>query len=460
MRIVLLALSLVMVSWAQEKPESMIRFSNEDQLTGTLESLSMENVVWISPIQTKPTAFLTREVLDLSLPGQMPPLKSSHEATLRLARGDSVKGEIASVSDESVELDTWYAGRMKFPRVMVRDISIADRPHLLFRGPTSLEGWTQSTEPTPWSYRDGAFRSQEPGSIARDLELPDGFSLSFDVAWRNLVQFSVVVYSDDPSTEQPENGYVFEFRGRSIQLRRLGGGGNLMQPQAAVMDFQQNEKAKVEIRASSRTKNLSLYVNGRIIEVWNDPAMNPELLGKAIHFVSHDNGRLKISGIEVSEWDGIQDETPPVGNAMGNRFRNLDVNGEEVEGKPAKDRSLEGRMLLRNGDSVAGEVLSISDGMITLKTSYDEIKLPVSRFRAIALKPVSLEEPKRMNGDVRGWMVDGTSLVFRLEDFGKDRIRGFSQNFGAVDFDLKAFTRLEFNIYNPALEQLRRKDEW
>jgi hypothetical protein len=105
-------------------------------------------------------------------------------------------------------------------------------------------------------------------------------------------------------------------------------------------------------------------------------------------------------------------------------------------------------------------VISIAEGMITLKTSFDEVKLPVSRLRNIMLKPASLEEPKRMIGDVRGWFLDGSSLVFRIDQVDADKIRGFSQNFGSAEFNLKAFSRLEFNIYSQKLESLRDGGAW
>ena len=453
-----LSLSTFTAAEDEEVPSSLLRFANEDQLPGAMESLSKEHIVWSSPIQTKPAAFWLKEVVDVSLPAVIPILESTHEATLTLARGDSVKGEIASVTGDAIELDTWFAGRMKFPRVMVREVKIADRPQLLFRGPTSLEGWTQSAEPPAWKYLNGSFRSEGMGSIARDVELPDEFRLSFDAAWRSNFRLSLIFFSDDPSTIEPEKGYELAFGSRNVQLRRCG--GNHVGA-ATVPDLQRDEKARIEIRASARTKTICLFVNGRIIAAWPDQAMEREALGRAIHFVSQDNGQIRISGIEIAGWDGVLDETPPADNGFANRFRNLEMFGEREEAPPpAKDKTLDGRMLLRNGDSVAGEVVSISEGMITLKTTFDEIKLPVSRFRSIALKPASLEEPKRMIGDVRGWFMDGTSLVFRLEAFGKNRITGFSQNFGTVDFDLKAFSRLEFNIYSTRLDALRRQDEW
>ena len=48
-------------------------------------------------------------------------------------------------------------------------------------------------------------------------------------------------------------------------------------------------------------------------------------------------------------------------------------------------------MELANGDSLEGEVTSIQDGVITMKTPLGEVKLPVARLRTVALKKVDLE---------------------------------------------------------------------
>lgn len=446
--------------FSQQKPvDSILRFTNQDQLFGSLESLTGDQVLWDSPAQVKPAAYWLKEVLDLTLPAETPVFEADHEATLTLARGDSVRGQIASVTDDFIELETWFAGRMKFPRVMVRELKIADRPVLLFRGPSSMEGWTQTKEEPPaWKFQGGSFRSFAGGSIGRNVELPDEFRLSFDAEWRNSFNLSVIIFSDDVSTESPDNGYELTFQRRSVRLQRCGTHNWIGQTQRAA-DLQEDEKARVEIRASVRTKTICLFVNDRIIEIWNDPNLERETLGRAIHFVTQDNTPVKISGIELARWDGLIDETPGQDNALANRFRDFEERGVP-QAPPPEKKEEEGRMVLRNGDSIAGEVISISGGLITLKTSYDEVKLPVARLRNISLKPVSLEEPKRMNGDVRGYFMDGSSLVFRLDRVEKEKISGFSQNFGTAEFSPKAFNRIEFNIYNPKIGAARDADRW
>lgn len=453
-------LFLPVLGFSQGKPQpaSVLRFANQDRLPGDLQSLTKEHVIWNSPIQVKPASFWLKDVLDLTLPAETPVYQANHEATLTLARGDSVRGQVASVSADFIELDTWFAGRLKFPRVMVRELKIADRPVLLFRGPTSMEGWTQSIEPPPWKYESASFRSNAAGSIGRNLELPDEFRLIFDAAWRDSFNLAVILFSDDVSTESPENGYEMSFQRRSVRLQRCGTHNWIGNPTQNVPELSEDEKARIEIRASVKTKTICFLINDRIVEIWNDPALERDSLGRGIQFVTQDNGPVKISGIEIAAWDGVIDEMPQE-NRRFNRFRNPDGNQRSSQ-RTETEKNHEGRMMLRNGDSIAGEVVSISEGVITLKTSFDEVKLPVSRLRNIMLKPASLEEPKRMIGDVRAWFLDGSSLVFRIDQVQADKIHGYSQNFGTAEFNPKAFSRLEFNIYNQKLDPLRDGGGW
>jgi hypothetical protein len=125
-----------------------------------------------------------------------------------------------------------------------------------------------------------------------------------------------------------------------------------------------------------------------------------------------------------------------------------------------EEKSDENRMELSNGDSLAGEVTTIENGVITVNSPLGEVKLPVSRLRTVALKPVEAERCKRRNGDVRAWFDDGSSIVFLLESSDDETITGSSQNFGTATFRTAAFNRIEFNIYSPEYEDLRRADEW
>ncbi len=462
MRIPSIIATVVMVvagsSLAQETTSS-VSFSNSDHLTGSMASLTPDRLVWQSDILEAPTAFLLDKVLDVTLPASQPESKARHQASVTLTNGDLVRGELASVSDDAVELDTWFAGRMKFNRLMIADIRIAERPDLIYRGPAGIAGWKQSGSTPAWSFQNGALRSNGSGSIARELpDLPDECSLAFDLAWRDRLTIRVILLSDDLTNDRPSAGYELQIQSRNVTLRSSKGQRFIGQTTNVPM-LQENEKARIELRASARSGKVSLYIDGQVIENWTDSQLKRSTFGKGIHFISQEISPVQVSRIEVAAWDGETEALPDARFQFANRGFGDDQEDEPPASSTAPDPKA-GRMELRNGDSIAGEVQDIVDGMIRVKTQFREVKLPVEALRSLALKPVDLEESIRKNGDVRAWFPDGSSLVFRLDQVGDGTITGFSQNFGTATFKLAAFNRIEFNIYELDLEDVRIANGW
>ncbi len=456
-----LAATLALASAADET-KSSVRFSNNDRLSGSMASLSTEHLVWNSPILEKPTPFFLKNVLDLTLPAEQPEIKARHEASVSLTRGDLLRGQLVSVTDDAVELDTWYAGRLKIHRPMVADIRITERPDFTYRGPTGLDGWQQSGGKPAWIYQNSSFRAGAAGGIARNVNLPDECSIAFDAAWKGSFWLKLVFFSDDLASDRPATGYEMTFQQRSVQLRSCKAQRFVGQtPNATAL--QENEKARIEVRASVKTGTICVFVDGRIIEKWNDPDFARNEIGRGIHFIAMNPSPVQISRIEVGAWDGEVDQLPAPQADAG--MPPIGVPGaldfEEDEGPAAPlEKPKSGRMELRNGDSIAGEVVSINDGMITVKTPFRDVKFPIESLRSVALKPVDRDESKRENGDVRGWFPDGSAVVFRLEGVGDGTLTGYSQNFGTANFKIAAFSRIEFNIYDPDLEDVRMGNGW
>ena len=241
-------------------------------------------------------------------------------------------------------------------------------------------------------------------------------------------------------------------------------GGMQLGDGANIPEFKENGKVRMEVRASRKTGNICLYINSRCAVLWKDPAVAKGKFGKAIQFVPRGKESLRISAIKVAAWDGVLEEVPDedmamMGMGMGLRFPRGMMPNQEPKPEPKPKPADEGRMKLRNGDSIGGEVTSIIDGIISIKTPFAEVKLPVSRVRNIVLKPAALEKPIRRNGDVRVWFGDGSSLVFCLDEMTRETLTGHSQLFGNATFKLAAFNRIEFNIYDPQVSDLRAKQD-
>ena len=363
------------------------------------------------------------------------------------------------MTDETVSLDTWFAGRMNFNRLMVSGVKVEQRAAFLFRGPTGMDGWQQAADPPVWNYQRSAFRSSGSGGIARANLLPDDCSISFDTAWRgDSIRLRVIVFSDDATTDNPSAGYELSFQRGSIHLRNCKTQSFIGSAQSRVL--MESDKARIEIRASAKNNRVGLFINDQIIEVWNDPDAGQAQPGRGLHFISGSTLPLRVSNIGVAEWDGVLDQMPEPRAGLDRR-RDIFGMGTDEEATPAaEEKPDEIRMELANGDSLAGEVSAIHDGIITVNSPLGEIKLPVSRLRTVTLKPVEAERSKRRNGDIRAWFHDGSSIVFNLESSDDETLTGSSQNFGTATFRTAAFNRIEFNIYSPEFEDLRRADEW
>ena len=98
------ALVVFAASWvivAGGEPPSVLRFANQagDQLTGSLDALEGERLVWKSSCLEKPTPFWLKNVMEVTMPATAAEFKATHEATLTLMNKDSVRGQIASVTD-------------------------------------------------------------------------------------------------------------------------------------------------------------------------------------------------------------------------------------------------------------------------------------------------------------------------------------------------------------------------
>jgi hypothetical protein len=439
-----------------EEEQSVVRFSNKDLLAGSLDSLTPELLLWNSPVLEKPTPFFLKNVIDLTLPADLPEITADHEATLTLTNGDTVRGQLASVRDDVVELDTWFAGRMNFNRLMVSSVTIEAKSTLLYRGPTGMDGWVSSDEKPAWRYARAAFVSKGIGGIARADLLPENVSVSFDMAKRSdSFSMKVVLLSNDVTTDNPTSGYEFSFQRGSISLRT--GTTQAYLGSSHSQALAEDDKVRIEIRASSKSGKICLLLNDRVVEVWTDPDVAKGKFGGGLHLVSANNLPIKISGIAVAQWDGVVPTPEPRAGVI----RQLGLQGFREDVKPVpKEKPAEGRMELANGDTMAGEVQSIENGIIVVKTSLGDVKIPVARLRTIALKKVDLEKAKIRNGEIRAWFPDATSLVFRLDAVGKDTLTGYTQNFGTATFKTSAFSRIEFNIHEQEYETQRMIEEW
>jgi hypothetical protein len=240
-----------------------------------------------------------------------------------------------------------------------------------------------------------------------------------------------------------DNGTTY-LQKRSNNANALGGmmrNGGMIGEYKRDNSFRTKEKSDLRLFVDTTSGLIALYSDETLLQEWNDMD-KPILNGSCIHIRqgSPQGNKIHISRISLTTWDGI---LPNVQDSMkSSPIDNPDPVGDEQ------------RIILRNGDVILGEVKAIENSEISVITRFNEIKLPVSRIRKLALSPTDYDERLLQQGDVRAWFADGNYITFRfdgVDDSGK--IIGYSQHFGTAQFDTAAFTRIEFNIYPRSIKK-------
>jgi hypothetical protein len=453
----LTAALFVAPAMAQESSPSKIIFTNQDELTGSLDGITTDSAVWNSPLLGRSTPFLLDAVREIRLNALPATLDASHQATVSLTNGDQLNGKLITIAPTSVELETAFGGRLTLNRLMIADVKISEQHEHLYRGPNGLEGWEQSAEKPNWTYANGSLQATGAGGIARNIDLPLECRISFDVKWKGILGLKLNFASSDISTDRPESGYELAFRQQTVSVRNAKTRKILGYTRNAAA-LQENENARIEVRFSAKSGKLALFVDEEIVEIWTDADLERNQGGKGFHLVAVQDSPVQISKIEIAAWDPEVSPLPDPEAAIANQGFPMDEDAE-VEKALEKPAPKSDRIELRNGDSLVGEVLGIQGESITIKTPFRDVTLPIEALRSIYLPPVSLERCKRENGDIRIWASDGSSLVFRLLSLKDGLLSGRSQNFGEGTFKLNAIQRIEFNIYPRNSNELPRDRE-
>ena len=85
--LILTALPLLVFSATADEVKSTLRFSNNDCLSGSVESLTPTDLVWKSPVFSQPTPFFLKDVIDLTLVPELTEITATHEASVILTNG-------------------------------------------------------------------------------------------------------------------------------------------------------------------------------------------------------------------------------------------------------------------------------------------------------------------------------------------------------------------------------------
>ncbi|NQX01595.1 hypothetical protein HQ447_13120 [bacterium] len=468
---------------AAEAPD-LLRFANGDQLHGTFQGIKNDSqVVWQRDDLSAAVAFAPAQVRHVVLRGGKPLKALGSFSHLSLVNGDSIAGTITGVDDESMTVETTYAGSLRVPRDQVA--MLAPSPlggRLRYHGPFIENEWKMANasfpeglpaaaavpaprtvvgkptkdQPGRWTFSGSAWywANRSSGTaLMRENAMPDRSILRFDLAWKNRLSIAIGIHADftkpqarDKDREDPPprqqafapgdstilpllfgNSYVIQMFSTHLMLFRTSvneEGGPVVervQINGNAIRLGDTGKARMEIRSSRLTGEISIFINDEFVVHWSEAGSGPQEPGRfagkgaGLGFVVQtEDSPVKITDVMVAEWNGMPDSA-----------RSLQVDDQDV-------------VLLTNGtDRFSGKVGSLRDGKIGLDGKYGKFQFQlddIAEIRFARNRLAKVSEPPADN------------LIVRLSPLGQVSGRPLSGNASAIRISNPLYGELDFNL--------------
>ena len=429
----------------------VLQFLDGSTLHGSLAAIDpQQGIRWQHPASTAPLEFLSRNAHQIRFAQAAPPPApaSAHPSCrFRFVNGDELTGHLLGLDAEHIELETWFAGKLRAPRAGVQSLAfLAAGSATLYNGPDGLEGWNAGPTPISWQFRDGVLSGGANAFLGRDFKLPPQVRVEFDVAAANSLNLYFSLFTDSVARFNfTSSGYQFNFGlGYVNAMRGQGNFGMQHLGQAQFAGFAPGRKMHVEIRADLPVGSLTLLVDDKLVQQWNDPnalknqpALDPNLPpkvaeavkagrppvppGTGISFFSLNSG-VQVSGIKISTWDGrpIEDALS-VTNLTGHLVR------------------------FANQDHATGQVEGIRDGKLALNLPAGRLQIPLTRVTHVVFAPVQPPATNRPAGELHASLSSGETIALLQARWDGRQLAGTSPHFGALQFDSRWVRQLRFN---------------
>ena len=468
--------------------EDMLRFTNGDQLRGRFEGFQDGPLVnWSHDDLAEPAGFKTERIRQIVLNAGRPQQALDTLSHIGLTNRDLLPGRISAFDDESLTLETSFAGTLVIPRKHVSRLApnpMGGRMH--YHGPFSEDEWRMTNPAHPdglpepaadadespddapgrWTFSGSAWYWQHNrGGTALTLPsaMPESAVLRFDIAWKSRLSLTIAFHADFVSPKQEEdpekrriphpmeikslpllfgNSQVLQLHSNYLALVRTS--VDESGKSATHSDNRNNHQmrlgesgqATIEIRNNRRNGDTMLFINDEFVAQWNGAESDDTEPGadesaeslqsrSGIGFVVQtDDCPIRISDIVICEWNGMPDSA-----------RSLQLQDHDV-------------VLMTNGtDRYAGKVGNLDqDGRVLFDGRHGQFRLPLSEIAEIRFARDSLASVQETPADnllVRFSPVG--SLSGRPLGGDRNLIRLENPLIGNMAVSLDAATMLDFN---------------
>lgn len=307
---------------------------------------------------------------------------------ITLINGDSFPVGIRGLSEKFLQISSPIFGDIDVPREMIDSLEVGIFPKKhIYKGPNNINEWTGAEdEISKWRIEEGSLIAGGSTLIYRDMKLPENYSIRFKLAWDANPNFRFSFGDPMDLSGKSVNRYYMQFARAGIEIKRESTGTNRYTPVAVIArppDQFPGKELWIEIRVNRKGGRLELYLNDQLEGRYEDS--HPDIpSGTGVTFLnqSRSENRIRISDIEVTEWED-----------RGDRHRTED----RGDGK-------EDAIIGRNGERFSGRLVSITDAqqnkVYRFKSNFQEepIDMPDSEVSSIFFSRKSEMKPEKYEG--------------------------------------------------------------
>ncbi|MEW6302555.1 MAG: hypothetical protein AB1705_03735 [Verrucomicrobiota bacterium] len=407
----------------------VIQLFDGSRLHGQLNGVNAQGgVLWRHPEAKKDIEFGPTNLYLIQFQrAQTPLVAKTPGCRFRFANNDEVWGDLISLDEKQVVLETWFAGRLTAPREAIRSLTFLNQGlATLYEGPTSMEGWLLGQGTGAWSYRDGMFVSTGVGSLGRAANLPSMSQVEFDLHWTGHVSLILSLYTEAIDRfDFGASSYQFYAGAGAVNLQRVQGRvGMTHLGQAVVPALVTENKVHLDFRVNREKATFALLVNGVLTQEWQDQG-GFSANGTGLAFYSQRTGSdVRLSNLRIGQWDGRMDVIRPA---------RTNVVSETV-------------LTLVNEDQAKGNVTAIQNGKVTLVTPKATLPIPLERVTEILMATTKETATGVPTSAVQAQFAGGGKVTLQVARWDAQAIEGNSPLFGRITLKPEWIRQLQFNL--------------
>ena len=412
-----------------------VQLLNGDLFRGKFIGFDAEKGMrWKHPHIDSELLIAPKSVAKLAFETTSPPTNArQHACKIKLVNGDSLSGELLRMENGKLVLDTWYAGELTINQSAVTSLVPGyTKDKVFFDGPTDNKNWTQTNG--TWKLQNRSFSTASSGAmLGRHIDnTPKRAAIDFEIDWASSLNLYVNFRTDRLNSYSACNGYCLRLTQTYVYLYRYtfnngaGRGQRLGTSSVRINLNGANRNARVSIRVDERNRLIALYINGKFISKWVDTggfAGN----GNGLLFSSRTTNRIQLSQIRVSEWNG-----------------NLSGQNRTVSGNVKDDF-----VLFTNDDSISGNLKTIKDGRMKIKTSFGELPIPLEKVHVIYLAKENAKAPLTSTQATHLSLHGKNTMTVQINEWKVGKVTLQSPVFGEAILDAAAIQSAVFNLGRP-----------